>query len=45
MNGFVVNWIDSKASFCDDYSMETARDQFLSYVNRYELHCYCLTNG
>lgn len=35
INGFVINWIDSKASFCDDYSMQFARDQFLSYVNRY----------
>lgn len=35
VNGFVINWIDSKASFCDDYSMQFARDQFLSYVNRY----------
>jgi len=35
VNGFVVNWVDSKASFCDDFSMQTARDQFLSYVNRY----------
>jgi len=33
--GFIVNWIDSKASFCDEYSMQLARDQFLSYVNRY----------
>lgn len=35
INGFIVNWIDSKASFCDDYSMQFTRDQFLSYVNRY----------
>jgi len=35
VNGFIINWIDSKASFCDDYSMQFARDQFLSYVNRY----------
>eukprot|EP00026_Physarum_polycephalum_P003122 Phypoly_transcript_03131.p1 GENE.Phypoly_transcript_03131~~Phypoly_transcript_03131.p1 ORF type:complete len:271 (-),score=29.55 Phypoly_transcript_03131:1556-2368(-) len=35
VGGFVVNWVESKASFCDDYGLLMAKEQFLGYVNRY----------
>ncbi|KAK3272094.1 hypothetical protein CYMTET_19594 [Cymbomonas tetramitiformis] len=36
VNGKVVNWIDSKASFCDDEAyIGKDEEQFKGYVNRY----------
>jgi len=35
INGHVVNWIDSKASFGDDYSHKLNIEQFWGYKNRY----------
>jgi len=35
VNGRVVNWIDSKASFGDEYSHKLNVEQFWSYKNRY----------
>jgi len=35
VDGFVINWVESKASFCDDYGLQFAKEQFLGYVNRY----------
>jgi hypothetical protein len=35
VNGFVVNWIDSKASFGDEYCHKSnLQEQFWSYKNR-----------
>ncbi|KAN0035909.1 hypothetical protein ACTA71_005202 [Dictyostelium dimigraforme] len=33
--GFVINWIESKASFCDDNNLKITRDQIIGYRNRY----------
>mmetsp|Transcript_449 Transcript_449/g.801 ORF Transcript_449/g.801 Transcript_449/m.801 type:complete len:289 (-) Transcript_449:393-1259(-) len=36
VRGRIVHWIDSKASFCDDWTFKTKGvDQFQGYVNRY----------
>ena len=36
VNGRIVNWIDSKASFCDPLvHVERGADQFQGYVNRF----------
>ncbi|KAK5577849.1 hypothetical protein RB653_002797 [Dictyostelium firmibasis] len=33
--GFIINWIESKASFCDDNNLKITRDQIIGYRNRY----------
>ncbi|EGC39271.1 hypothetical protein DICPUDRAFT_27234 [Dictyostelium purpureum] len=33
--GFMVNWIESKASFCDDNNYKNTKDQIIGYKNRY----------
>jgi hypothetical protein len=36
VRGRIVNWIDSKASFCDPFvHVERGADQFQGYVNRF----------
>ncbi|KAN0036762.1 hypothetical protein ACTFIV_002071 [Dictyostelium citrinum] len=33
--GFIINWIESKASFCDDNNLKKTRDQIIGYRNRF----------
>lgn len=35
VNGRVVNWIDSKAAFGDEYYHNTVNHHLKSYVNRF----------
>lgn len=35
VNGHIINWIDSKATFGDDYVLHDNKDQFMGYVNRF----------
>jgi len=33
--GYIINWIESKASFCDDNNFRNTIDQIIGYKNRY----------
>ncbi|KYR00623.1 hypothetical protein DLAC_02647 [Tieghemostelium lacteum] len=33
--GNIINWVESKASFCDDHNYKNTKDQIIGYKNRY----------